>query len=62
MYKITKGNREEHADTYPQADKIFRRLCKNLYPCGAITRLYCDIGDGYKLMKVGGKRIENALL
>jgi hypothetical protein len=62
MYKITKGNREEYANTYMKAEKIFRRLCKNLYQCGAITRLYCDIGNGYQLMRVGGRRIENALI
>ena len=62
MYKITKGDREEHANTYPEAEKIYNRLCKSKYPCGALTRLYCDLGEGYQIMRIGGNRIERALL
>lgn len=61
MYKITKGNTEVHANTYEKAEKTYMRMCKILYPCGAITRLYCNLGGGYCLMRVGGKKIEQAL-
>lgn len=61
MYKITKGNIEAYANTYEKAEKTYKRMRKNLYPCQSFTRLYCDLGNGYCLMRVGGKRIEKAL-
>lgn len=61
MYKITKGDIEAYANTYEKAKCIYNRMCKTLYPCRAITRLYCNLGDGYCLMRCGGERIEQAL-
>lgn len=62
MFKITHGSDLFTAKTFREAEKIYNRLKRRKYPCGAFTRMYCDFGDGYVLTKVGGKRIENALL
>lgn len=60
MYKITRGDKLFFADNYSSAEKIFTRTANSKYPCGAFTRLYCNLGDGYKLMRVHGKQIERA--
>lgn len=60
MYKITKGDKLFFADNYASAEKVFNRTKNTKYPCGAFTRLYCDLGAGYDLMRVHSKSIGRA--
>lgn len=62
MYKITRGDEISYTQTYPEAEKIFNRVRRRKYPCWEYTRLYCDLGEGYQLMTVAGKRLNNAFL
>jgi hypothetical protein len=57
MYKITRDNKEYKADTYTKAKQIFSRLSKLKTPPNVFTRLYCNLGDGYKLMQVHSNRL-----
>ena len=60
MYKITRDDKEYKADTYPEALKIFNRLKKQKTPPNVFTRLFCNLGDGYRLMQAHSNRLRRA--
>ena len=57
MYKVTRGSKEYKMDTYAEAVKKFNLIKRWKTPPNVFTRLYCNLGDGYKLMQAHSNRL-----